>query len=227
MKTIFSSIQLVSLGLYFLVATAQAEKEIQNGFIRLANSLSAGTEALTLEIDGKNVNPDGYIPGDYTGGIKVPVGNRSIKISREGTEPGITKINVLPNETTIVIPFAEKVPATDAKPAFWAIRILRLKQRDTEKGLGATFISVCQNPEVKIEMRDPNGNWNPYYVKRLAVTQAPILSPRGYVSLRSTEGRLDSISLSTEGNYVVLLYDDENGKLKSLNFMDQKFLSAD
>jgi hypothetical protein len=229
MKTIFKFFN-VSACLCLLsgLALAQGEsKEAKNGFIRLANAISPGTGILTMEIDGKNVNDAGYKLGDSTGGIKVPIGSRSVKFSREGTEDGSTKVSILPNETTILIPFAERVPATDAKPAFWAIRILRLKQRDTEQGRSATFVSVSQKPEVKVEMRDPEGRWSQYFVKRLAVTQAPILYPRGYVPLKCADGELESIPVASEGNYVALLYDDENGKLKSLNFKDRKFLSAD
>jgi hypothetical protein len=229
MKTIFKILSPLVFT-YSLAGYAFAQvntKEVKNGFVRLANAVAPGTGKLTMEVDGKNVNDLGYILGDSTGGIKVPIGSRSIKFSREGTEEGNTKVTILPNETTILIPFAEWVPATDAKPAFWAIRILRLKQRDTEAGRSATFVSVTQAPEVKVEMREPNGKWNTHFVKRLAVTQAPILYTRGYVPVRSAEVSLTSIPVASEANYVMLLYDDENGKLKSLNFKDRKFLSAD
>jgi hypothetical protein len=226
MKTIFNSLK-ITLLLALVPSLVLAEGESKHGFIRLADSVAPGVGALTMQIDGKSVNDDGYKLGDYTGGIKVPIGSHTIKFTREGTEEGNTKVSVLPNETTILIPFSERVPATDAKPAFWAIRILRLKQRDTEQGLSATFVSVSQNPELKVEMREPDGKWNSYSVKRLAVTQAPVLYPRGYVPVRCAGVDLEPIPVSTEGNYVMLLYDDENGKLKSLNFKDRKFLSAD
>ena len=76
-------------------------------------------------------------------------------------------------------------------------------------------------------MRDPEGKWSSIYVKRLATSQAPILYPRGYVPLKTAEGDLVSIPVSSAGNYVVLLYDDGEGKVHSLNFRDRKFLSAD
>ncbi len=226
MKTIFNSLK-ITLLLALLPPLVLAEGESKHGFIRLADSVAPGVGALTMQIDGKSVNDDGYKLGDSTGGIKVPVGSHTVKFLREGTEDGNTKVTVAANETTILIPFAEKVPATDAKPAYWAIRVLRLKQRDTEQGRSATFVSVSQNPEIKVEMREPEGKWNSYFVKRLAVTQAPILYPRGYVPVKCGAVELQPIPVASEGNYVMLLYDDENGKLKSLNFRDRKFLSAD
>jgi hypothetical protein len=47
------------------------------------------------------------------------------------------------------------------------------------------------------------------------------------VPLRTADGDLVSIPVASKGNYVVLLYDDEQGKVRSLNFKDRKFLSAD
>ena len=71
------------------------------------------------------------------------------------------------------------------------------------------------------------GTWNPVIVKRLAVAQAPLLYPRNYVPLRSGGKNLEPVPVSEQGNYVVLLYDDEAGQLQTVNFRDFKFLSAD
>ncbi len=201
---------------------------VKTGFIRLVNGVSQGVGALDLKVDGTAVNDEGYQLGDVTGGIAVLPGSRELTIVREGTKAGITKVNVTIDETTIIIPFAERVPASDTEPAHWAIRVLRLKQLAPQSERSATFLSVSQNPEVKIEMRSPQGEWAPVFVKRLIVNQAPINQSRGYVKLRSaTEERLESIAVSDPGNYVVLLYDDPEGKVLALTFQDQKFLSAD
>ena len=228
MKTIFDGLKrcLVAAVMIPLASTAQ-EKPVKNGFVRLANAVAIGTGNLTMEIDGKKIDDTGYTLGDVTGGISLPLGNRTVKFSREGATEGSTRVSVAGNETTILIPFAEKVPATDEVPAHWAIRILRLKQRDPEEERSATFVSVSQNPEIKVEMRDPEGKWSNVFVKRLAVAQAPIRYPRGYVPIKTADGELTSIPVASNGNYVVLLYDDEQGKVKSVNFRDRKFLSAD
>jgi hypothetical protein len=207
--------------------STMAQEISKSGFVRIVNAVAPGTGPLDVQIDGKKINPKGYKIGDLTGGISLPPGNRTVTFSREGVTKGTTRVNVEANETTTLIPFAEKVPASDQIPAHWEIRILRLKQKDPEEERSATFTSVSQNPEVKVEIREPEGKWNTVFVKRLAVAQAPILYPRGYVPLRSPDGNLSSIPVSSAGNYVVLLYDDEQGKLCSLNFRDKKFLSAD
>ncbi|NQX01651.1 DUF4397 domain-containing protein [bacterium] len=227
MKTIFELLRISVVAAVMLPLAMPAQDAPKNGFIRLVNALAVGTGTLTMEIDGKKLSETGYKIGDVSGGISLPPGNRTVVFSRTGVTGGTTRVNVSANETTTLIPFAEKVAATDQVPAHWEIRILRLKQQDPEEERSATFASVSQNPEVKVEMREPDGKWIPIYVKRLAVAQAPIHYPRGYVPLRSAGNEIESIPVASAGNYVVLLYDDAEGKLQSLSFRDKKFLSAD
>ena len=207
---------------------AQDEDPVKKcGFVRFVHAVAPGTGPLFCEVDGSNIRPDGYEFGDVTGGVAYKPGAHEVKIRREGVKEGTTRINVALNETTILIPFAERVPATDEEPAHWEIRILRLKQLEPLSERGATFVSVSQQPEIKVEMRDMKGKWDAAYVKRLSIAQLPIAFPRGYVPLRIGEQPLESIPISDNGNYVVLLYDDPEGKTKALNFRDYKYLSAD
>jgi len=106
------------------------------------------------------------------------------------------------------------------------MRVLRLKQLEPQSERSATFVSVSQNPELKVEMRDPDGKWTAAYVKRLSIAQLPIRYPQGYVPIKTGEVELASIPVADVGNYVVLLYDDPDDKTKALNFRDYKFLSA-
>lgn len=227
MKTLSKAI---CLGLLVLLAPAIASAQgnaNKLGFIRLVDAVAAGVGPLDLKIEGESISPDGFKLGDVTNGVPLSPGEHNITISREGTKPGVTKVKIGIDEVTILIPFAEKVPASDTEPAHWAIRVLRLKQLEPQSERSATFVSVSQQPEIKIEMRDPEGNWSSVFVKRLAVAQAPIKYPRGYVPLKMGEEKLVSIPVGEPGNYAVILYDDDQGKTKALNFRDQKYLSAD
>jgi hypothetical protein len=220
--TVITALQIVP------VDAQETSEDPPSGFVRLANALAEGTGPVHIEVAGVRVNPDGYQLGEVTGGIPLPVGNQTVRIWRQGTKEGITRLKVEKNETTILIPFAERMPATDDEPAHWAIRVLRMKQQDPKEDKTATFISVSRKPEIQIEMRDPDGRWTPQLVKRLVSTQSVIRYPRGYVPLRTTEGELTSIPVASNGNYVVLLYDDAEGKVRSVNFRDRKHsFSAD
>lgn len=227
MKTIFKLLTTLLVLSVHAFAQEEPPSKTPYGFIRLANALAQGTGTVKLEIDGENIQPDGYKLGDVTGGIRLKPGSHNVTISREGVKEGTTKVNVALNDTTILIPFAEKIPASDTQPAHWEVRILRLKQQEPETGLSGTFVSVSQNPEIRVDVREPGGKWNPVFVKRLATAQAPLLYPRGYVPIKAGDTELESIPVAEAGNYVVLLYDDDAGKIQSVNFRDFKFLSAD
>lgn len=197
------------------------------GFVRLVDAVAQGQEKLLLFIDGESMNPDGYQLGDVTGGIGLKPGPHQIKIQRPGVNEGVTRLNVVAGSTVILVPFAERVPATDDKPAHWELRILRLKQMEPVTKRTATFVSVSQTPEHEVEISAPNGTWTRVFAKRLAITRTPILYPEGYVPLRCKAGKLPSIPVGEPGNYVVILYDDAAGNMQALNLQDYKYLSAD
>ncbi len=206
---------------------AQTPERQTRGFVRLLNAVSVGTGKLEFLIDGKTMRPAGYQPGNVTGGIALVPGSHRITFRREGVEDGETRIQVAADDTTILIPFAEQVPATDDEPAHWAIRILRLKQQQSENKRTASFVSVSREPDIKVEIRQSGGQWEALHVKRLDVVRTSIQQARGYLPVRSGDRELSAVSVGPAGNYVSVLFDDENGALRSQTFQDYKYLSAD
>ncbi|MES2921664.1 MAG: PEGA domain-containing protein [Verrucomicrobiota bacterium] len=196
-------------------------------FIRIANTVAPGTGNVKVEVDGKDVYPPGYKFGAVTGGIGLPPGNHSVTISREGVKEGTSKVTLDKDQTVTLIPFAEKVPATDQEPAHFEVRIMRLKQKEVQEGRSASFISVSGQPELNVELRDPAGKWAKIFVKRLTIGEAPIRYPEGYAPVRVNGKDMESIPIGDTGNYVIVLYDDAEGVLHSVCFRDFKFLSAD
>src|SRR5690606_29850884 len=118
----------------------------------LINAVAQGEGPVHLLVDGDDLNPEGYRLGDVTRGIGLTPGVHRIAVKRTGVETGETNVKVEADDTTTLIPFAEKVPASDDKPVHWAMRILRLKQKEPETERSATFVSVCQEPEIKVEL---------------------------------------------------------------------------
>lgn len=210
-----------------LSSKAQDTSQEKRGFIRLMNAVSVGTGNLDFLVDGSAVNEDGYKLGNVTGGIGLLPGTYRITFKREGTKEGTTNVKVSVDDTTILIPFAEEVPASDDEPAHWAIRILRLKQHETEDDRVASFVSVSRKPEIAISVRQTDLKWHTVTVERLKITRVPIIQNKGYMPVKAGDMDLGSISVAPAGNHVSLLYDDENGNLKSRAFQDYKYLSAD
>ena len=197
------------------------------GFVRLLDAVGVGTGKLEFMIDGKSMRPDDYQLGNMTGGIALKPGNHKMVFRREGVKDGVTQVLVVADDTTILIPFAEQVPATEMKPARWEIRIFKLNQQESEDKPMASFVSVSSEPELKVEMRQADGKWEPVFVKRLGVARTMIKQSRGYMSVRCKEHELSAVSVAAAGNFVSVLYDDENGVLRSKTFQDYKFLSAE
>ncbi len=220
----------ISKGIFILALTVTpiiAQSKKTGGFIRLVNAVAMGTGQVTLLIDGENVRAKGYKFGDVTGGIFQPSGPRKISIKREGVEEGVTTVNIDKDQTVTLIPFSEKVPATDAKPAFYKIMILRLRQTSPESGRTVTFVSVSGIPEIKADVQSEDGKWASVTVKRLGVANMPLNYSQGYAPVKVAGTAVTPIPIGGDGNYVMVLYDDAEGKIQSLYFRDFKFLSAD
>lgn len=224
--------KLMLVGLFAVAPQGFAAEEKKEppkpvGFIRIANAVAPGTGTVKVSVDGKNVYPAGYKFAAVTGGIGLPPGSHTVKIEREGVKEGSTTVTVDKDQTVTLIPFAERVPATDQEPAHFAVRILRLKQKEIQDGRSASFVSVSGQPEVMAELRAPAGTWEKVFVKRLTIGQAKIFYPEGYAPIRVNGKDMDPIPIADVGNYVVVLYDDPDGNLHAVNFRDFKYLSAD
>ena len=208
------------------VAAAQDFGHEPCGFIRLLNAVSAGTGMLDCLIDGQSVRPEGYQPGNVTGGIALKAMAHTVRFRRDGVTAGQTQVNVLVNETLILIPYAELVPAREREAAHWEMRILRLKQHEADDMRTASFVSVARDSELNVEILQSHGNWQSIPVKRLAIARAAIRQSRGYLRVRCKDQPLTSVSVAATGNFVSVLYNDANGTLRSINFQDHKYLST-
>jgi hypothetical protein len=197
------------------------------GFVRMLNAVAMGAGKLEFMLDGKAVRPAGYQLGNVTGGIALKPADYKVVFRREGVKEGETQVQVKVGDTTILIPFAEEIPATENQPARWQIRILKLKQHESEDKPTASFVSVSSEPELKVELRQADGKWEPVFVKRLGIARAEIQQSRGYLSVRCQGRDLSAVSVAASGNFVSVLYDDENGVLRSKTFQDYKYLSAE
>lgn len=213
--------RLIFSALLLLCGSVSAEKPA-NGHLRLANALAQGSGPLQLAVDGKSLTPDGYQPGDVTGEIPLSPGTHSVKFSRQPLPAASTTVVIAADETSIVIPFAEEIPASPTVAAHWEIRVLRLKPPTPSTGMSGTFVSVAPAPEIRLEIREPSGKWNPVFLKPRTPAQAALLYPRGYVPLRAVGRDLLALPVSDRGNYFVILYNDAAGNLQTIHFHEQK-----
>lgn len=209
---------------------AAQEEEIPDfGFIRLVNVVAAGEGNTTFHVDGRSILPKGYKFGQRTGGVPIKPGNTKLEVMKDGVNTGKTTVDVQLGETTTLIAFAEKLEVEEDEPPQWQAKVLKLKQKDVEKGFRLTVVSVCDQEEVSFmiaksaleELEKPS-------VKRFDMTSLNLGDSRGDVELRLADGKtqLCLFAPDSPGNYIVVLYNDAEGNIKAMNFYDPKFVAA-
>ena len=198
------------------------------GFVRIVNAVCHGVGNAKFSLDGEDIYPTGYKLGQTSGGLSMKQGSHSITVSKEGVEKGTAKIDLVTGETTTVIAFAELVPARKKDdPPVWTIKLLRLKQREVEKGYGLTLVSVAKEPETNVQLAiQGKGAIEKSIVNRLGVTNVNLGEARGEVFVKVGDRILTTVSPDTPGNYVVVIYEGEDGKATAIYFYDPKFVIA-
>ena len=213
---------------FFIPCGALIARAPEVGFIRVVNAVAAGTGNATFLVDGRNLYPDGYKLGQDTGGYGVKSGSIEIKVRKEGVESGSTRINLGIGETITVIAFAEKIPPrNEDDPPRWEVKLLRLKQQDPERGYGFSFVSVCNQEEMRVVVTI-EGRETPkiVFARRLAITKLEVGPRQIEAGVSIGERKLTHISTDSPGNYVIILYEDADGAVAALSFYDPKFVIA-
>lgn len=233
MKTIFKfPCQLaIVISTAFLVlhpcAVAQDEQP-EVGFLRIVNAVAPGEGNANILVDGKDLYPKGYKLGQKTAGFGIKAGEHTVTIKKVGVESGTTKVKLNKGETLSMIGFAEKIePIEEGEPAKWRTRILLLKQSDPESGYRLALVPLCGDDELKVEIQVA-GRPQPdiSYAKRMVVTPVGLGKSKPEVNIKVDGESVATIAPEDPGNYVVVFYEDEAGKVKALTFYDPKFVIA-
>lgn len=227
MRTIFN---LAAALLLVTAAGAQQEGRPEVCFVRIVNAVAAGEGNVRFDIDGEDIFPKGYKLGQRTGGFGLKAGSHKITIRKEGVEPGTTTVDLKTGETMSLIGFAEKLPpkkGEEEEPPVWITRILRLKQSDPERGFRMTIVSVSSKDEIEVKAAvQGKGSIETAYAKRLSTASVDLGRARGEVLVKIGDEIVNTLSPEDPGNYVVILYDDPDGKVKAISFYDPKFVIA-
>lgn len=213
---------------YLPQAHAQQKEEPEVGFLRIVNAVAPGEGNANIILDGKDIFPKGYKLGQKTAGFGVKAGQHTISIKKNGVETGTTKITLNKGETLSMIGFAERVePVKEGDPVKWRTKILLLKQSDPETGYRLALIPLCTQDELKVEIQ-VQGRPQPdiSYAKRMVITPVGLGKSKPEVNIKVGGESLVSIAPEDPGNYVVVFFEDETGKIKALSFYDPKFVIA-
>ena len=198
------------------------------GFVRMVNAVAPGEGNTNVLIDGKDGFAEGYRLGQLTGAVGLKAGSHSIAFKKAGVGSGATKVSLEAGETWSLIGFAERVPAgAKDEPPVWAMKILRLKQSDPERGYRLTLVSVCEEDEVKVTaVTGDGGAGKVAHVKRMKTALLDLGKSRREAILKVGNTKITTISPDRPGNYVVVIYQNAEGKFRALSFYDPKYVIA-
>jgi hypothetical protein len=227
MKTISKIFAITLCMIAGMPHTLGNEASPEVGFLRIINAITQGHGTTRVIIDGEDLYPKGYQPGERSGGIGLAAGTHTITFEKNGVKSGTTKIDLQRGETISLIGFAEKIPAADDHaPARWATKILRLKQSDPERGYRMTLLSVCEVDEVTVEAIASAKNIATAHVKRLTSTHIDLGNSRSEAMVKVGGKIITVVSPDEPGNHVVVLYQDAAGQIRALTFFDPKLAVA-
>ena len=227
MKTIFN-ILLVVCGCCGYVFSAETPPK--TGFIRLVQAVAPGTGSVNVRIDGEDLFPQGYDLGQCSGGMGFEVGEHRIEIVKPGVLRTTVKISLAEGETVTLVAYAERrdPPAGAESRTKWKMMVLHLRQPPPAPGFHLTMVSVSSREEIPVKTMMA-GKRNPAVslVRRIDPVGVPLGRSGGdMLDLQSGEMILGHVSLDEKGEYVVILYDKEDGGLGMVSFYDPKHMIA-
>lgn len=207
---------------------AFAQTKSGTGFLHIINAVSPGAGKAAFAINGRDLHKDGYALGQTTGEFAVKTGDLVIAIRKTGVETGRTNIQLKDGESVTLVAFAEQVPQKDlSAPPKWAVRLLRLKQQEEAQGFALSLISVCKAEETVVHLLSIDQDVvEKAFVKRLGITKLDIDRKRGEIFVKSGDRVLTSVAPDSPGNYVVILYENQEGRTEAVSYYDLKLLNA-
>lgn len=230
MKTISSRLSLWSILLLLTTITAPAQQEPlpDVGFVRVISLLNASRGKTHIIIDGSNIYPAGYDSGQKTGGIGLKVGPHTISLHQQGLPPVTAQFTLNRGETLTWIGYAEKVVSNSPNdPPLWRNQLLPVKQSDSESGDHLILVSLCPQDEIQLQIQTPqNLRAQTTRLKRLLPNRLDLSMPKTEFALKIDDTIISHVSLEDPGNYQILLYADEAGKIRALSFDSPNFTPA-
>ncbi|MBC8128572.1 MAG: DUF4397 domain-containing protein [Gloeobacteraceae cyanobacterium ES-bin-144] len=224
MKIIFSCFLMLAA----LLLQARAQENPKLGFVRIVNAIAHGTGNANFLIDGHDLFADGYKPGQTTGGYAVAEGQRMIEVRSGGVIAGKVTVTIATEETLTLVAYTERVPTKnpDDIPK-WKIILLKLKQQDNDHGYGLSLVSVANADETMAKVAFPGrGKSQSVSLQRCKPTKLDMGRVRDDVVISVAEKPVTSVSLDAPGVYVVILFENHDGRPLAISFFDPKFAIA-
>ena len=206
----------------------------QVAFVRIVNLVSPGEGNLKIKVDGEESWPAGYRLGQRTGGVGMKAGTRKFVFTKEGCLSAERDIDLVGDKTITLAIYGDPVLDEDTEEpilnaagevANWQIKVAQLSQWDPGEGYHLTFVSFCSGESLDLEVKPSQSDAFFVMAKYLETTKRKFSSEPSRVAVMYEGEVLNRVKGREEGNYVVMIYEGEEGK-EALSFYDNKFLLA-
>ncbi len=225
MKRISSLLVLVFLSSFL---GAQDVDPANYGVVRFMNLVDAGRGNLQMVINGKAPKKDGFRLGQRTGPIPFQKGALKLLLTKEGCLPAERRIEITAETAQTIVMYAEEDFDEAGKSLGWQIKTARLQQHTPKKGLVITFVSFCKKDVLDLEIEEGfSGKLFKQSVYKLKSTRLQIAeSGRVRATVNYLGERIGTINVDENGNYIAMIYEDDDGQKKIETFYDPEFIAA-
>ena len=207
---------------------SEAPKPSEVGFVRLINLVPVGEGTTSILIDGANNWPQGFRLGQRTGAIGLRKGDHEFTLSKPGCKAARKVIPVVGGATQTLVAYAEPVRDDSGMIIAWELKVAKLKQHTPDQGMFLTVVSFCDEPEVPLDIHETVSDTRLKTVaKRLGVVRVALQKGQNIAEISHAGEEITSLATDGSGNYVLMLYEDEEGKKGGLTFFDPKFVLAE
>lgn len=210
----------------FAVVPALGAQEIEPGqvaFVRLVNLVSPGEGNLHLKLNGSVPWPAGYQLGQRTGGLGLKAGEHKFILSKEGCLTAEREVKLEGGKTITLAIFADPVRDEEGEIIDWQIKMAELSQQDPGPDYYLTFVSFCQDEKLLVKVSPAAGESFSVELPQRRTVRRKFATDRERVAITHDEKLLDVLKGRQAGNYVVMIYEGEDGK-EAVSFYDPKFV---
>jgi hypothetical protein len=204
-------------------AGAQAIEPDQVASVRLVNLVSPGEGRLMLKLDGSEPWPAGYELGQRTGAFGLKAGTHKFVLSKEGCLTAERELDLEAGKTVTLAIFGDPVENEEGEVIAWQIRLAELGQKSPGPGYFLTLVSFCPEKRLFVDVQPASGEAFEVPLLQRRATRRKFATDRERVAITHGDNILEVLKGRRAGNYVVMIYEGEEGK-EAVSFYDSKFV---
>ncbi len=193
--------------------------------LRVANAVGEGT--LQVESKGRTWQVGGLKSGEVSALRRLKPGSHRLTFSVDGMLKREIRLSLKPSQCITLVAHMVVAPRVGMEPPRVQINVLKLESAPMVVGRVATVVDLGVQARRFLEIRQVGASWSPITLRRLEPQRFYIQQHRGYLPLRHGQQRLASMPVFEQGHHVLVLYENGQGQLSSISFLDRPWPTSD